>query len=211
MTPACVRPCSRRLTPSPPPPTASACSRAGRGRRAGLAQEPRRAPGRVLRGGARAARAAPDPRARPGQQDAPARRARPSWERIPHFRMALTPSNGDELQSEYLIARADAVAALEALRAIGGAIAPCLQVSEIRTVAADRLRMSTAYGRDSVAIHFTFRPEPIDDVLRAVESALAPFDPRPQLGQAVPEQPRLRAPGRLPRAARARGPAGARS
>src|SRR4051812_1115004 len=92
---------ARRLTPSPPPPTASACSRAGRGRRAGLAQEPRRAPGRVLRGGARAARAAPDPRARPGQPHAPARRARPSWQRIPHVRMGFTPSNGDELQSEY--------------------------------------------------------------------------------------------------------------
>jgi xylitol oxidase len=97
--------------------------------------------------------------------------------------MGFTPSNGDELQSEYLLPRDAAVPAIEALRAIGAVIAPRLQVSEIRTVAADTLWMSTAYGRDSVALHSTWNPEPIDDVLLAVESALAPFDPRPHWGK----------------------------
>jgi xylitol oxidase len=107
----------------------------------------------------------------------------PSWERLPHFRMGFTPSNGDELQSEYLIAREHAIPALEALLAIAGVLAPRLQVSEIRTVAADTLWMSTAYRRDSVALHFTWQPGPIDDVLLALESALAPFDPRPHWGK----------------------------
>jgi xylitol oxidase len=107
----------------------------------------------------------------------------PSWERLPHFRMGFTPSNGDEVQSEYLIAREQAIPALEAVRAIADVIAPRLQVSEIRTVAADTLWMSTAYGRDSVALHFTWTLEPVGDVLLALESALAPFDPRPHWGK----------------------------
>ena len=114
----------------------------------------------------------------------------PSWERLPHFRMGFTPSNGDELQSEYLLPRDAAVPALQALRGIAGVIAPALQVSEIRTVAADALWMSTAYGRDSVALHFTWKPEPIDHVLTAVESALAPFDPRPHWGKLFLRAPR---------------------
>ncbi len=82
----------------------------------------------------------------------------PSWERLPHFRLGFTPSAGDELQSEYLVARSDAVAALEALRGIASVVAPVLQVSELRTVSADSLWMSTAYERDSLAIHFTWKP-----------------------------------------------------
>ncbi len=73
-------------------------------------------------------------------------------ERIPHFRMGFTPSSGAEIQSEYLVPRPHAVAAIEAVRALTGTIRPLVQVSEIRTVAADQLWMSTAlrpgHGRD---------------------------------------------------------------
>jgi xylitol oxidase len=106
-------------------------------------------------------------------------------DRLPHFRMGFTPSNGEELQSEYLLPRRHAVAAIQALRPLAGQIRPLLQVSEIRTVAADRLWMSPQYGQDTVGIHFTWAREPdaVGRVLHAVEAALDPFDPRPHWGK----------------------------
>lgn len=105
--------------------------------------------------------------------------------RLPHFRLEFTPSNGDELQSEYLVPRAHAVAALEALRSLAHRIAPVLQVSEIRTVAGDDLWLSTAHGGDRVALHFTWLPDGpgVAALLPALEDALAPFDARPHWGK----------------------------
>jgi xylitol oxidase len=106
-------------------------------------------------------------------------------ERLPHFRMGFTPSNGEEIQSEYLVPRRHAVAAIEAVRALGDRIRPLLQVSEIRTVAADELWMSPQHGRDTVAIHFTWLPqqEAVTRVLIEIEAALAPFAARPHWGK----------------------------
>jgi xylitol oxidase len=56
----------------------------------------------------------------------------------------------------------DAVAAIEALYGIGTKIARALQISEIRTVSADDLWMSTAQGRDTVAFHFTWTDHDAD-------------------------------------------------
>ncbi len=58
-------------------------------------------------------------------------------------------------------------------------------MSEVRTVASDRLWMSTACGRDSVALHFTWQPdwEAVRSVLPAIENALLPYDPRPHWGK----------------------------
>ena len=86
--------------------------------------------------------------------------AGPWAERLPHFRMGFTPSSGAELQSEYIVHRGDAVAAIEAVLVVAAAVRPVIQVSEIRTIAADALWMSPQYGRDTVAIHFTWSPEP---------------------------------------------------
>jgi xylitol oxidase len=106
-------------------------------------------------------------------------------DRLPHFRMGFTPSNGDELQSEYLVPRAHAVAAIEAVRALAGRIGPVLQVCEIRTVAADRLWRSPQYGQDTIGIHFTWKPEQgaVEAVLVDVEHALSPFKARPHWGK----------------------------
>jgi xylitol oxidase len=52
----------------------------------------------------------------------------PWSERLPHFRLGFTPSNGEEIQSEYLVPRRNAIAALAALRARGERIRPVLQV-----------------------------------------------------------------------------------
>jgi xylitol oxidase len=109
-----------------------------------------------------------------------------SWhERLPHFRPDFTPSSGEELQSEFLLPRAAAQSAFAALRELGPVIAPVLQVSEIRTVAADDLWLSPAYGRDCVALHFTWykAPDAVAPVLAAVESALTPLGARPHWGK----------------------------
>jgi xylitol oxidase len=109
----------------------------------------------------------------------------PWHERLPHFRADRTPSSGHELQSEYLLDRRHGPAALAALSALGRALAPALLVSEVRTVAADDLWLSPAYGRPSVAVHFTWRPdrEAVTHAVSVVERALAPFDPRPHWGK----------------------------
>jgi alditol oxidase len=111
--------------------------------------------------------------------------AGPWSERLPHFRTGFTPSSGAEIQSEYLVPRRHGVAAVEAVLGIAATIRPVIQVSEFRTIAADSLWMSPQYGQDTVAIHFTWAPEP-DAVRRAlveVERALAPFAARPHWGK----------------------------
>jgi xylitol oxidase len=107
------------------------------------------------------------------------------YDRLPHFQLAFTPSSGEELQSEYLLPRSAAVDALAALSEIAPLIAAVLQISEIRTVAADELWMSPSYRRDTVAFHFTWvkDTEAIAPVLAAIEERLAPFDPRPHWGK----------------------------
>ncbi|WP_285024985.1 FAD-binding protein [Plantibacter sp. ME-Dv--P-122b] len=107
------------------------------------------------------------------------------WERLPHFRLESTPSNGDEIQTEYFIDRADGPAAITALRALGDRIAPLLLVTELRTAAPDKLWLSGAYHREMLAVHFTWRnlPEEVRAVLPAIEEALAPFGARPHWGK----------------------------
>ncbi|WP_138734742.1 D-arabinono-1,4-lactone oxidase [Modestobacter excelsi] len=106
-------------------------------------------------------------------------------DRLPHFRMGFTPSNGDEIQSEYLLPRSHAVPALEALRALGDRIRPLLQTCEIRTIAADRLWLSTAHDQDSVAFHFTWRQaqSEVEELLVELEAALLPLGARPHWGK----------------------------
>lgn len=51
--------------------------------------------------------------------------AGPWHRRLPHFRLEFTPSNGDELQSEYFVARQDAPSAYEALGGSGSGSPRC--------------------------------------------------------------------------------------
>ena len=105
--------------------------------------------------------------------------------RLPHFRAEFTPSAGAELQSEYLLPRSHAVAALQAARELRDEITAVLQICELRTVAADELWLSPSYRRPTVGVHFTW----VDDtaavmpVVAAVEERLAPFEPRPHWGK----------------------------
>jgi xylitol oxidase len=111
--------------------------------------------------------------------------AGPWYDRLPHFRLGFMPSAGAEIQSEYLVPRARAVAAIDAVRGLGATIAPLTQVSEIRTVAADELWMSPQYGGDTVGIHFTWTDDQpaVERALTEIEYVLAPFGARPHWGK----------------------------
>ena len=120
-----------------------------------------------------------------------------SWhERLPHFRAEFTPSFGDELQTEYLLPRDQAAAAMAALNDLVPRMTPLLLVCEIRTVAADDLWLSPCYGRETAGIHFTWRKDPaaVAALLPAIEDRLAPFGPRPHWGKVFTLSPeRIRA------------------
>ncbi len=109
----------------------------------------------------------------------------PWHERIPHFKMNFTPSSGKELQAEYFVPFSNAVAALKAINSLGDKWIQDLFISEVRTIAADNLWMSTAYKRPSVAIHFTWKQhtDSVMKLLPIVEEQLAAFGARPHWGK----------------------------
>ena len=115
------------------------------------------------------------------------------YQRLPHFRLFDADQMGDELQSEYFVAREDAAAAMQAVARFREQVGPILSVSEIRTIAADKLWLSPAYEENIVGIHFNwFKDWPgVKAFLPVVEAALAPFKPRPHWGKLflmTPEQ-----------------------
>src|SRR2546423_7497297 len=109
----------------------------------------------------------------------------PWYDRLPHFKMGFTPSAGKELQSEYFIPHKNALEAILAVEKLHEQIGPHLMITEIRTIAADELWMSPAYKQDSVAIHFTWKPEwpEVSKLLPIIERELGPFNPRPHWGK----------------------------
>jgi alditol oxidase len=115
----------------------------------------------------------------------------PWHERLPHFRMDYTPSSGEELQSEYFVPRQHAVAALRAIYELRDQVAPLLQISEVRTIAADTLWMSPCYQQDCVAIHFTWKKDwpAVQNLLPQIEAQLAPLQARPHWGKLFTMQP----------------------
>ena len=109
----------------------------------------------------------------------------PWHERLPHFKLDFMPSFGAELQSEYFVDIRDAKEALQAVHALREQIRPLLLVTELRTIAADDNWLSEAHGRDSLAIHFTWKPDVpgVMAFLPTLEAALARFDARPHWGK----------------------------
>jgi xylitol oxidase len=120
--------------------------------------------------------------------------------RLPHFRAEFTPSNGEELQSEYLVPRHHALAALRAVAALGETMAPVLQVCEVRTMAADDLWLSPAYGQETVGLHFTWVKDTaaVLPVIAHLEERLAAYAPRPHWGKVFTMAP-AEVRGRYPR------------
>ncbi len=113
--------------------------------------------------------------------------------RLPHFRLEFTPSSGEELQSEWFVARQDAVAALQSLADLRERIAPLLQITEIRAIAADRLWLSPSAGRDTVAFHFTWVKDEaaVASVVAAIEQRLSGFAARPHWGKVFRTPPEV--------------------
>jgi xylitol oxidase len=109
----------------------------------------------------------------------------PWYARLPHFRLEFTPSSGEELQSEYIVPRERGVEALAAVDAVRDVVAPALQISEIRTIAADELWLSPNYRRDSLAVHFTWVADAgaVAPAMAAVEERLAGLGARPHWGK----------------------------
>ncbi|GAB7006564.1 alditol oxidase [Nocardioides sp. AN3] len=109
----------------------------------------------------------------------------PWHERLPHFRTGFTPSAGEELQSEYFVARDRLPDALAAVRSIGNVVEPQLLVSEVRTIAGDDLWLSGAHGGDAAALHFTWRRDPaaVGAVVDRLEAVLLPLGARPHWGK----------------------------
>ncbi|MEI4272978.1 FAD-binding protein [Klenkia sp. LSe6-5] len=109
----------------------------------------------------------------------------PWHERLPHFRLDSVPSNGDEIQSEFFVDLADAAAVVAAVTGIGDRIRDHFVVGELRTVAADDLWLSMAHGRDSLAVHTTWRRTAgARAAIPVLEQVLAPFGARPHWGKA---------------------------
>jgi xylitol oxidase len=109
----------------------------------------------------------------------------PWYERLPHFRMGFTPSAGKELQAEYFVPRVHAVDAILAIERLHAQVSPHLLITEIRAIAGDSLWLSPSQGRDSVAIHFTWKPDwpAVRRLLPIIERELSPFAVRPHWGK----------------------------
>ena len=107
------------------------------------------------------------------------------YERLPHFRLENTLLHGNEVQTEYFVPRRHAVEALHEVASLREQMAPLLAMSEVRSVAADGLWMSTAYQQDVVGLHFTWHKEvaAVMQLLPLLEERLAPFAPRPHWGK----------------------------
>jgi xylitol oxidase len=107
------------------------------------------------------------------------------YERLPHFKMGFTPSSGKELQAEYFVPARHAVDAFMAIQRMGKQIGPHLFISEIRTIAADKLWLSTAYNEDMVAIHFTWKQDwpAVSKLLPKIEKELSPYNVKPHWGK----------------------------
>lgn len=109
----------------------------------------------------------------------------PWYARLPHFRLEFTPSAGAELQSEHLVPRDLAPQAVAAVRPILEANRHLVLVSELRSMAADDLWLSSAYERPTVGIHTTWVQDEgaVRTVVSAIEEALEPFSFRPHWGK----------------------------
>jgi xylitol oxidase len=109
----------------------------------------------------------------------------PWMDRLPHFRMGFTPSSGEEIQSEYHLPRDRAVEAIGALRSLCATMRELVQVTELRTIAADTLWLSPQHRRDAVAIHFTWSPDQgaVQRALAEIEAVLIPLGARPHWGK----------------------------
>ena len=109
-----------------------------------------------------------------------------AWcDRLPHFRIEGTPSNGSEIQSEHFVPFSRAAEALQAVATLGDRIRPHLHTAELRTVAGDPQWLSPTQGADVLCIAFTWQKhaEAVAALLPDIEGLLAPMEQRPHWGK----------------------------
>jgi xylitol oxidase len=89
------------------------------------------------------------------------------------------------LQTEYFVPRAHAVAAMHAIEALQPQMQNFLWISEVRSVAADKLWISPSYEQAVVALHFSWIKDwaALQKFLPILEDSLAPFAARPHWGK----------------------------
>jgi xylitol oxidase len=111
----------------------------------------------------------------------------PWSERLPHFRPEVVPGPVGHLQSEYMVPRINATAAIAKLRSIGDRIDRHLWTTEIRSMAGDTLWLSPSHGDDHVGIHFSWRREPnaVQAITAEIEAMLLPLGARPHWGKII--------------------------
>ncbi len=78
-------------------------------------------------------------------------------------------------------------------KVLGKQIGPHLLISEIRTIAADKLWLSPCRNQHSVTIHFTWKQEwdAVSKLLPLIEKELAPFNARPHWGKLFTMPPQV--------------------
>jgi xylitol oxidase len=109
-----------------------------------------------------------------------------SWnERLTHFRLDHIVDWPDELQSEYFVPREHAIPAMRLLIDLQPQYDSFTKISELRTVAADRLWLSPSYEQPIVCLHFSWRKrwDEISKFLPILEAGLAPYRARPHWGK----------------------------
>ena len=116
----------------------------------------------------------------------------PWCDRLAHFRMDFMPSAGEELQTEYYVPRAEATKALAALAKLQPQIAPHIQVTEVRSIAADDLWLSPCYQQDCIAFHFTWFKKPVEvgALLPTLADLFEQFGGRPHWGKLFDMRPK---------------------
>jgi xylitol oxidase len=119
--------------------------------------------------------------------------AGPWHERLPHFKLDFTPSAGEELQAEYFVPRSRGYEAIAAVYDLREKVSPLIQISEVRSIAADELLMSPCYKQDSIAIHFTWKKDwdGVSKVLPLIERVLEKFTVRPHWGKLFTVDPKV--------------------
>ena len=113
--------------------------------------------------------------------------AGPWSERLAHFKPDQHPGPLEQIQSEYMVPRAQAATALARLRAIGHHIDPLLYVTEIRTMAGDALCSVPPTGVTRLQFHFTWKREPraVHVLSAEIENMLLPLGARPHWGKLI--------------------------
>ncbi|KAL3105331.1 hypothetical protein niasHT_026064 [Heterodera trifolii] len=116
-----------------------------------------------------------------------ANKVQPWYYGLLHFRLGLSGSDGNELETEYFVPYKNGVPAIKALSDLFPQIRPLVAAFVIRTVKGDDLWLSMHNGKGPmVAIHFTWadnRPSKANHALAQIEKVLTKFGARPHWGK----------------------------